>query len=108
MCRSVSMRRFRWRRSGLPSEVDRERSVQMRPLKRLMQVRLVPDGTAETRVIPADYAALWERQEHLEGRVYVRVLDAFGPADLYSEMAEGEGRFVRWVGGKPVPLEYGG
>lgn len=88
------------KRGGRLTEVERERSVQLRPLRRLVQLRLLPDGSQEPRVIPADYADAWERREHLEGRVYVRVLDAFGPADLYSETAEGKGRFWRWRGGR--------
>ncbi len=82
------------------TEVERERSVQLRPLKRLVQARLLPDGSAETRVIPEDYADAWERQAHVAGYPHVRVMDAFGPVDLYSETAEGEGRFWRWQGGE--------
>jgi len=77
------------------TEVERERSVQLRPLKRLIQVRLLPDGSGETMVIPSDYADVWGCQERAQGRTYVRVMEAFGPADLYSETAEGEGMFWR-------------
>lgn len=36
-----------------------------------------------------------ERQERLQGQTCVGVMDAFGPADLYSETAAGEGMFWR-------------
>lgn len=91
------------RRSRL-AEVERERSVQLRPLRRLAQVRLQPDGSADTRVIPTDFAQEWERQERAQGRTYVRVMDAFGPADLYSETPDGEGMFWRWRVGERHPI----
>jgi superfamily II DNA or RNA helicase len=88
------------RREERLAEVERERSVQLQPPRRLLQARLVPDGSDNTRVIPADYAAQWEQEERLAGRTLVKVMDAFGLADFYSETADGEAKYFRIIQGR--------
>ncbi|WP_041304180.1 hypothetical protein [Kyrpidia tusciae] len=67
----------------------------------------MPDGSPDTRVIPADDADRWEREERLAGRTLVKVMDAFGLADFYSETEDGEARFFRIVGGRRVEVNSG-
>ncbi len=96
------------RREERLAEVERERSVQLRPLRRLLQARLEPDGSPETRVIPGDWADQWAQEEQAAGRTMVRVMDAFGLADFYSETPDGEPRFFRMVQGHRVEVDLAG
>lgn len=86
------------RREERLAEVERERSVQIQPPRRLLQARLVPDGSRQTRVIPVDHAEQWEQRERRAGRRLIRVMEAFGFADYCSETMNGEARYYRMEG----------
>ncbi|MCL4439876.1 MAG: DEAD/DEAH box helicase [Firmicutes bacterium] len=94
------------RREDRLAEIERERSIQMRPPKRILQVLLKPDGSVrgvgqtETdsyqvyRQFPRDWLEVVQRYELMAGRTNVQALPAFGLVDFISEAADGESRFI--------------
>lgn len=76
------------------TEIDRERSIQLKPVKRIAQLRVQPNGTENSRVIPEDYLEMIEDYELRQGRINVRVQQAFGLVDYISEEADGESRLI--------------
>lgn len=75
------------------AEIERQRNIVMKPPKRIAQLELLPDGTAN-RVFPSDYQDLVEKYEHQHGRSGFKVFDAFALVDYYSERYNGEPRFI--------------
>lgn len=76
------------------TEIDRERSIQLKPVKRIAQFRIEPNCTENGRVIPEDYLSKIEDYEIGQGRINVRVQQAFGLVDFISEEADGESRLI--------------
>ncbi|GEL78692.1 DEAD/DEAH box helicase [Tenuibacillus multivorans] len=76
------------------SEIDRERSIQLKPVKRVAQFKVKPNGVGNGRVVPEDYLNLIEDYELNHGRMNVRTQPAFGLVDFISEEADGESRLI--------------
>ncbi|UCZ53202.1 DEAD/DEAH box helicase [Bacillus shivajii] len=76
------------------SEIDRERSIQLKPVKRIAQFKVKPNGVDNGRVVPEDYFNLIEDYEMKHGRMNVRTQPAFGLVDFMSEEADGESRLI--------------
>ncbi|WP_407272656.1 DEAD/DEAH box helicase [Radiobacillus sp. PE A8.2] len=76
------------------TEIDRERSIQLKPVKRIAQFRVEPKGVETGRVIPEDYLTIIEEHELNKGRLNVRMQQAFGLVDFISEEADGESRLI--------------
>lgn len=76
------------------TEIDRQRSIQLKPVKRIAQFKIEPNGIESGRVIPEDYLSMVEAHEFEQGRLNVRVQQAFGLVDLISEEADGESRLI--------------
>lgn len=75
-------------------EIDRQRSIQLKPIKRIAQFRVEPNGVDQGRVIPEDYLSMVEEYELKQGRLNVRMQQAFGLVDFISEEADGESRLI--------------
>lgn len=75
-------------------EIDRQRSIQLKPIKRIAQFRVEPNGVDQGRVIPEDYLSMVEEYELKQGRLNVRMQQAFGLVDFISEEADGDSRLI--------------
>src|SRR5699024_9615290 len=75
-------------------EIERQRSIQLQPVKRIAQFRAMPGGNETGRIIPDEYKEFIEDYELSEGRLNVRAQAAFGLVDFISEDLEGELRFI--------------
>ncbi|MBU9710541.1 DEAD/DEAH box helicase [Evansella tamaricis] len=75
-------------------EIDRERSIQLKPVKRIAQLKVQPNGQATERIIPEDYLPMIESYELKQGRLNVTVQPAFGLVDFISEETDGENRLI--------------
>ena len=75
-------------------EIERQRSIQLQPVKRIAQFRAMPDGHETGRIIPEKYKEFIEDYEFGEGRLNVRAQAAFGLVDFISEDLDGELRFI--------------
>lgn len=75
-------------------ETEKERMILLKPVKKLVQFRLVPNGHQNGRLIPLLYHKLIESFELNEGRIHLAVQPAFGIADFISEEPNGETRFI--------------
>ncbi|SDK32497.1 DEAD/DEAH box helicase [Lacicoccus qingdaonensis] len=75
-------------------EIERQRSIQLQPVKRIAQFRAVPAGHETGRIIPERYKEFIEDYELGEGRLNVRAQAAFGLVDFISEDLDGELRFI--------------
>jgi superfamily II DNA or RNA helicase len=84
------------RREERLQEVLRERSVYLKPLKRLTQLELLPvvNKTACVRIFPHDWLDIVKEYEAGVGRINVRAFDALGLVDFYSENYNGESKFI--------------
>jgi len=78
------------RREQRLAEIERERSIQLRPTRRVMQITLRPDGSLGTRPLHEDWHGSIQRYELMAGRTNLQVFDEFGLVDFYSETPEGE------------------
>ena len=76
------------------TEIDRQRSIQLKPVKQIAQFRVEPNSVDSGRVIPEDYLSMVEEYELNQGRLNVRVQQAFGLVDFISEEADGESRLI--------------
>jgi hypothetical protein len=75
-------------------EIERERSIQLQPIKRIAQLRLEPSEENNGRVIPDDVVDLVKEYEYRNGRLNIRQLKAFGLIDFTSESTNEETRFI--------------
>ncbi|ARK30110.1 DEAD/DEAH box helicase [Halalkalibacter krulwichiae] len=75
-------------------EMERERSIQLRPVKRLAQIRIEPLTETYPRLIPEDVYPLIKQYELENGRVNVTAQSAFGLIDFTSETPDGEIRLI--------------
>lgn len=76
------------------NEIDRERSIQLKPVKRMAQFKVEPNGIVNGRVVPEDYLQMIEDYELKQGRLNVQVQEAFGLIDIISEDMDGENRLI--------------
>uniref|UniRef100_UPI0038620D64 DEAD/DEAH box helicase n=1 Tax=Lentibacillus songyuanensis TaxID=3136161 RepID=UPI0038620D64 len=76
------------------SQIDRERSIQLKPVKRIAQFKIEPSGVANGRVVPEDYLPIIEDYELQQGRLNVKEQQAFGLVDFISEEVDGENRLI--------------
>jgi superfamily II DNA or RNA helicase len=76
------------------SEIDRERSIQLKPVKRIAQFKVLPNGIDNGRIIPDDYIHIIENYEIGQGRINIRKQSALGLIDFISEETDGESRLI--------------
>src|SRR5690606_873052 len=76
------------------TEIDRQRSIQLKPIKRIAQFKVEPNGIVNGRVIPEDYLSLIDAHELKQGRFNVRVQQALGLIDFISEEVNGDNRLI--------------
>ncbi|WP_201295983.1 hypothetical protein [Anoxybacillus sp. PDR2] len=75
-------------------EIERERSIQLQPIKRIAQLRLEPSEENNGRVIPDDVVDLVKEYEYRNGRLNIRQQKAFRLIDFTSESTNEETRFI--------------
>ncbi|MBM7541297.1 hypothetical protein [Amphibacillus cookii] len=63
------------------SQIDRERSIQLKAVKRIAQFKIEPNGVSNGRVVPEDYLPIIEDYELQRGRLNVKVQQSFGLVD---------------------------
>jgi len=78
------------RREQRIAEIERERSIQLCPTRRVMQITLRPDSSSTARSLHDGWIGLIQRYELADGRTNLQVFDELGLVDFYSETAEGE------------------
>jgi superfamily II DNA or RNA helicase len=76
------------------TKIDRQRSIQLKPISRVAQFMIEQIGLDCDRVIPEDYFSLIEEHELRQGRVSVRVQQALGLVDFISEEVDGKNRLI--------------
>lgn len=76
------------------SEIDRERSIQLKPVKRIAQFKVEPNGINNCRIVPEDYLTFIKDYELKQGRINIRTQPAFGLVDFISEEVDGESRLI--------------
>ncbi|MNW38747.1 RNA polymerase-associated protein RapA [compost metagenome] len=81
------------RKESRLTQVERQKNITMRPPKRIMQLEVVPKGTAE-RVLSVDYKDIVEAYERQHGRSNVKMFDQLARVDFYSERFNGEPRYI--------------
>ncbi len=81
------------RRERRLQEIERQKRVLMKPLQQIAQLELMPNGNAY-RVFPGDYQEAIEEYEKAYGRHNVKIIQAFGLVDFYSERFNGEPRYI--------------
>jgi len=75
-------------------EINRERTIQMRPPKKVLKITLVPDNSVNKRAIINKYEELIYQYEKDHGRVNIKMQRQFGLVDFYSETQEGKPRYI--------------
>lgn len=75
-------------------EIHRERMIQLKPVNRIAQFKLLPGSDESGRLIPEQYKQLVGTFEHKEGRFNLSKQPALGLADFISEEPDGESRFI--------------
>ncbi|MBM7583922.1 SNF2 family DNA or RNA helicase [Bacillus pakistanensis] len=74
-------------------DIERERSIQLQPIKRIAQ--LVLEYTVQTgRVIPDDVFQKVKEYEYKNGRINIQKRNAFGLVDFTSQGTKDETRFI--------------
>ncbi|MBP2114085.1 DEAD/DEAH box helicase [Paenibacillus silagei] len=81
------------RKESRITQVERQKNITMRPPKRIMQLEVVPKGSAE-RVLSVDYKDIVEAYERQHGRSNVKMFDSLARVDFYSERFNGEQRYI--------------
>lgn len=76
------------------NEIDRERTIQMRPPKCLLRVELNPDDTFYKRIIVKEYKEMVYNYEAKMGRSNFDTQKQFGLVDFYSENSDGTPRYI--------------
>lgn len=74
--------------------IDRERSIQLKPVKRIAQFKVKPTNVECGRVISDDYLHVIEEYELSQGRMNVRKQPSYGLIDFISEEIDGESRLI--------------
>lgn len=74
-------------------QVERQKNITMKPPKRIMQLEVVPKGSAE-RVLSVDYKDIVEAYERQNGRSNVKMFDSLARVDFYSVRFNGEPRYI--------------
>jgi len=82
------------RREQRIAEIERERSIQLCPNRRVMQITLRPDGSLTFRSLHDNWIGSIQRYELMAGRSNLQVFDELGLVDFYSETPEGEPRLI--------------
>lgn len=75
-------------------QIDRERAIQLKPIKRLAQFRVESIDSQCSRIIPEHYLEKVTEYELGQGRLNVRPQPALGLVDFISEEADGESRLI--------------
>lgn len=75
-------------------EINRERTIQMRPPKCLLSINLEPDSTINKRLMVKEYKELVDKYENDNRRCNFNVQKQFGLVDFYSEDSNGEPRYI--------------
>ena len=75
-------------------EINRERTIQMRPPKKVLKITLVPDISINKRIIIYRYKDLVYQYEKEQRRVNVKMQRQYGLVDFYSETQEGKPRYI--------------
>lgn len=83
------------RRNERLEEIERERSIQLRPVKKVAQFQVqAPKDSLYSRLIPSDYESIIKDYEDHHGRLYQKMIEAYGLVDFISEDTEGVSRYV--------------
>ncbi|MBZ9624411.1 DEAD/DEAH box helicase [Clostridium sp. FP2] len=75
-------------------EINRERTIQMRPPKKVLKITLVPDNSTNKRIIINKYEDLIYQYEKEQGRTNIKMQRQFGLVDFYSETQDGKPRYI--------------
>lgn len=75
-------------------EIERERSIQLQPIKKIAQLILEPAKSDCSRIIPDDVFENVKLYEYANGRLNVRKRKAFGLVDFTSETSNEEKRYI--------------
>lgn len=75
-------------------EINRERTIQMRPPRCLLSIILVPDSSVNKRLILKDYKDIIKEYEIRNSRANLSIQKQFGLVDLYSEESNGTARYA--------------
>lgn len=75
-------------------ELNRERAIQLKLIKRLAQFRVESIDSQCSRIIPEHYLEKVTEYELGQGRLNVRPQPALGLVDFISEEADGESRLI--------------
>lgn len=86
---TVRMRELETRRRERLERLDRERAIQIRPVRAVYAARLVPMGPGH-RIIPQDWEFAMQEFVLRSGYKNLLTLPAFGLVDFYAETAAGE------------------
>ena len=92
------------RRDERLKEILHQRSVYLKPLKRLTQLELVPASSKAMRGIPNDWLHVVKEYEAKAGRLNVRAFLTFGLVDFYSENYSGRPRYIILIKDPKVQL----
>ena len=76
-------------------EIERERSIQLRSVKKVAQFKVQPyEDTPYSRLIPNDFESFVKDYETHQGRLNLKRMDAYGLVDFISEDTEGVSRYI--------------
>lgn len=90
---TVRIRELESRRKLRLDQLERERSISMRPARAIFAVRLVPWENTH-RIIPKDWETAVSTYLLLEGYQNVLTLPAFGLVDFYAETSSGDPVYI--------------
>lgn len=83
------------RRHDRLEEIERERSIQLRSVKKVAQFKVQPyDDSPYSRLIPNDFESIVKDYETHQGRLNLKRMDAYGLVDFISEDTEGVSRYI--------------
>jgi len=82
------------RREQRIAEIERERSIQLCPTRRVMQITLRPNSILTFRSLHDNWIGSIQRYELMAGRTNLQVFDELGLVDFYSETPDGEPRLI--------------
>ena len=82
------------RREQRIAEIERERSIQLCPTRRVMQITLRPNSSLTFRSLHDNWIGSIQRYELMAGRTNLQVFDELGLVDFYSETPDGEPRLI--------------
>jgi len=75
-------------------EIERERSIQLRPVKKIVQLQIEPIIPELGRYIPTDILDIIKKYEASKGRINVVPQKSYGLVDFLSESIDGEVRLI--------------